>query len=79
MVIPIRFGMKRKMFSRVCCFAASVGRTVAPLPFARLRTAAMLRKWWFLLRCAPSLCFPSSLQLALGSSLWMWPTAAYRA
>jgi hypothetical protein len=42
MRIPIKFGMKRKMFSFVPSFSACAGRTGVPLPLARVVTDAMV-------------------------------------
>jgi hypothetical protein len=41
---PIKFGMKRKMFSLGRSLAALAGCAAAPLPFARLRTADIAKE-----------------------------------
>jgi hypothetical protein len=41
---PIKFGMKRKMFSLGWSLATLAGCTAAPLPFARFRTADIAKE-----------------------------------
>ena len=40
--LPIKFGMKRNMFSYAPSFSACAGRTAAPLPLACVCTDAMV-------------------------------------